>query len=33
MLTSQYSLAVEASVHRSGNVLVAEVETPGAGLP
>ena len=33
MLTSRYSLAVEASVHRTGNVLVADVETPGAGLP
>ena len=33
MLTSQYSLAVEASVRRTGNVLIAEVETPGAGLP
>jgi sugar lactone lactonase YvrE len=33
MLTSQYSLAVEAAVRRSGNVLIAEVEVPGAGLP
>lgn len=33
MLTSQYSLAVEAAVRRTGNVLVAEVDTPGAGLP
>jgi sugar lactone lactonase YvrE len=33
MLTSRYSLAVEAAVHRTGNVLIAEVETPGAGLP
>ena len=33
MLTSRYSLAVEAAVHRTGNVLVADVESPGAGLP
>ena len=33
MLTSKYSLAIEASVHRTGNVLVAEVACPGAGLP
>jgi sugar lactone lactonase YvrE len=33
MLTSKHSLAVEAAVHRTGNVLIAEVETPGAGLP
>ena len=33
MLTSRYSLAIEASVHRSGNVLVTEVACPGAGLP
>ena len=33
MLTSQYSLAVEAAARRTGNVLVAEVDTPGAGLP
>jgi sugar lactone lactonase YvrE len=33
MLTSQYSLAVEAAVRRTGNVLVADVKTPGAGLP
>ena len=33
MLTSQYSLAVEAAVRRTGNVLVADVDAPGAGLP
>ena len=33
MLTSQYSLAVEAAVRRTGNVLIADVEVPGAGLP
>ena len=33
MLTSQFSLAVEAAVQRTGNVLVADVQTPGAGLP
>jgi sugar lactone lactonase YvrE len=33
MLTSQYSLAIEAAVHRTGNVLVADVDSPGAGLP
>ncbi len=33
MLTSQYSLAVEAAVRRTGNVLIAEVGTSGAGLP
>ncbi|MGZ7023656.1 MAG: hypothetical protein ACXVJ3_20650 [Ilumatobacteraceae bacterium] len=33
MLTSQHSLAVEASVRRTGNVLITEVDTPGAGLP
>jgi sugar lactone lactonase YvrE len=33
MLTSQFSLAVEAAVRRTGNVLIADVETPGAGLP
>ena len=33
MLTSRYSLAVEAAVHRTGNVLVADVAVPGAGLP
>jgi sugar lactone lactonase YvrE len=33
MLTSRHSLAVEAAVRRSGNVLVADVEVPGAGLP
>ena len=33
MLTSRYSLAVEAAVHRTGNVLVADVDVPGAGLP
>jgi sugar lactone lactonase YvrE len=33
MLTSKYSLAVEAAVYRTGNVLVAEVACPGAGLP
>jgi sugar lactone lactonase YvrE len=33
MLTSRYSLAVEAAVHRSGNVLIADVDVPGAGLP
>ena len=33
MLTSRYSLAVEASVQRTGNVLIADVPTAGAGLP
>ena len=33
MLTSQYSLAVEAAVRRTGNVLIADVTIPGAGLP
>jgi sugar lactone lactonase YvrE len=33
MLTSQYSLALEAAVHRTGRVLIAEVDSPGAGLP
>ena len=33
MLTSRYSLAVEAAVHRTGNVLIAGVDVPGAGLP
>ena len=33
MLTSRYSLAVEAAVHRTGNVLVADVDVPGVGLP
>ena len=33
MLTSGHSLAVRAAVRRTGNVLIAEVETPGAGLP
>ncbi|MEP7201258.1 MAG: SMP-30/gluconolactonase/LRE family protein [Ilumatobacteraceae bacterium] len=33
MLTSQYSLAIEAAVHRTGQVLVAEVDSGGAGLP
>jgi sugar lactone lactonase YvrE len=33
MLTSQYSLAIEAAVRRTGSVLIAEVETRGAGLP
>ncbi|MEO8263911.1 MAG: SMP-30/gluconolactonase/LRE family protein [Ilumatobacteraceae bacterium] len=33
MLTSRYSLAVEAAVHRTGNVLIADVDVPGAGLP
>ena len=33
MLTSQYSLEVEAAPRRTGNVLIAEVATPGAGLP
>ncbi len=33
MLTSKYSLAIEASARRTGNVLVAEVSSPGAGLP
>ena len=33
MLTSRYSLAVEAAVYRTGNVLVADVDVPGAGLP
>jgi sugar lactone lactonase YvrE len=33
MLTSRYSLAIEAAVHRTGSVLVAEVDSPGAGLP
>ena len=33
MLTSQYSLALEAAVHRTGRVLIAEVDSPGVGLP
>jgi sugar lactone lactonase YvrE len=33
MLTSRYSLAVEAAVHRTGNVLIADVDVAGAGLP
>ena len=33
MLTSRYSLAIEAAVHRTGNVLIADVDVPGAGLP
>ena len=33
MLTSQHSLAVEAAVHRTGNILIADVDYPGAGLP
>lgn len=33
MLTSQHSLAVEAAARRTGNVLIAEVDIPGAGLP
>jgi sugar lactone lactonase YvrE len=33
MLTSRHSLAVEAAVRRTGNVLIAEVDVPGAGLP
>ena len=33
MLTSQYSLAIEAAVHRTGNVLIADVDCAGAGLP
>ena len=33
MLTSRYSLAVEAAVHRSGNVVIADVDVPGVGLP
>ena len=33
MLTSQYSLEVEAAPRRTGNVLIADVATPGAGLP
>ncbi len=33
MLTSQFSLAVEAAVRRTGNVLIADVGTQGAGLP
>ncbi len=33
MLTSRYSLAVEAAVRRTGNVLIADVASPGAGLP
>jgi sugar lactone lactonase YvrE len=33
MLTSQYSLAHEAAAQRTGNILTAEVVTPGAGLP
>jgi sugar lactone lactonase YvrE len=33
MLTSQHSLAVEASERRTGNILIADVESPGAGLP
>lgn len=33
MLTSQFSLAVEAAAHRTGNVLIADVDVAGAGLP
>jgi sugar lactone lactonase YvrE len=33
MLTSQYSLAHEAAARRTGNILITEVATPGAGLP
>jgi sugar lactone lactonase YvrE len=33
MLTSKHSLAVEAAVRRTGNVWIAEVDSPGAGLP
>ena len=33
MLTSRYSLAIEAAVHRTGNVLIADIDVPGAGLP
>jgi sugar lactone lactonase YvrE len=33
MLTSQFSLAVEAAPRRSGNILIADVDSPGAGLP
>ncbi len=33
MLTSQFSLAVEAAARRTGNILIADVDTPGAGLP
>ncbi len=33
MLTSRHSLAIEAAVARTGNVLIADVAVPGAGLP
>ena len=33
MLTSQYSLAVEAVGAPHGHVMVADVAVPGAGLP
>ncbi len=33
MLTSQFSLEIEAAPRRTGNVLIADVATPGAGLP
>ena len=33
MLTSDHSLPGEAAIRRSGSVLVADVGTPGAGLP
>jgi sugar lactone lactonase YvrE len=33
MLTSQYSLAVEASIRRTAAVVITEVAVPGAGLP
>jgi hypothetical protein len=33
MLTSKHSLAVEAASKRTANVIVADVDVPGAGLP
>jgi sugar lactone lactonase YvrE len=33
MLTSRFSSAVEAAPRRTGNVLIADVETAGVGLP
>lgn len=33
MLTAQHSLAVDVAVLRTGNILIADVESPGAGLP
>ena len=33
MLTSRHSLAIEAAMTRTGNVLIADVAIPGAGWP